>query len=66
MARGVWHPPVGRRRLGSVIVWRCPSCGLLHLHRAVSVQSADGAFRVGSCGAEYQLDVRPALIGGAA
>jgi hypothetical protein len=60
VAFGEYHPPVGRRRLGAVIVRRCPACAHLHQHRAVLPRTVDGETRVGSCGAEYALRVLPA------
>jgi hypothetical protein len=69
LAVAEFHPPIGRRRLGVLLVRRCPSatCGRLHLHRAGSADSAHMATRTGSCGAMYVLNVHAALpIGGAA
>lgn len=48
--------------MGVAIVRRCPGCGHLHLHRAASLAAADGASRAGSCGTEYVLLVRPAVV----
>lgn len=60
VATGVWYPPAGRRRLGVVIVRRCPACLHLHLHRAMLVGTADGSTRIGGCGRAYVLRVLPA------
>jgi hypothetical protein len=57
IAVGEYHPPVGRRRLGAVIVRRCPACRHLHQHKAIVVATADGSMRTGSCGAVYTLRV---------
>lgn len=64
VAVGEYFPPAGRRRLGVVIVRRCPACAHLHLHRAVLVGTADGSTRTGSCGRSYVLRVLPAARAG--
>ena len=60
VAVGVYYPPLGRRRLGAIVVRCCPRCS--HLHRAAGPVS--GTARTGSCGAEYT--VRVVRIGGVA
>ena len=57
VAPAVYYPPVGRRRLGAVVVRTCPACSHMHLHRAEFASTADGTLRTGSCGAQYVLRV---------
>lgn len=45
--RGVWHPPVGRRRYGLIYVARCALCGGAHIHRAA--RRAETYTRAPSC-----------------
>ncbi|GAA1877893.1 hypothetical protein GCM10009836_69090 [Pseudonocardia ailaonensis] len=67
VAVGEYFGPAGRRRLGAILVRRCPGCGHAHFHRGMRVASVDGETRTGSCGTEYKVRVLPAQrIGGAA